>query len=74
MNKEYIKPNVIIRGSIFPEPVQIVTSIFMGNSTKIIGKGLHCGKVHEPVLDDEKIAIGIRHELGKSQRLGSRKH
>ena len=56
MRREDIKPNIIIRSSIFCEPVQVITSILMGNSIKLIGKGLNSGKVHEPVLDDEKIA------------------
>lgn len=56
MKKEDIKPNLIVRGSIFAEPVQVITSTSMGNSIKLIGKGLNTGRVHEPILDDEKIA------------------
>ncbi len=40
MKKEEIKPNIIVRGPIFPEPVQIIVGIPMGDSIKLIGKGL----------------------------------
>lgn len=50
-----LKPNLIIKGRIFPEPIQIIAVVELGESVKIIGKGLHTGKVHEPILDREKI-------------------
>src|SRR4030066_41278 len=51
-----LKPNVIVRGPIFPEPVQVIVTIPMGDSVKLVGKGLKTGKVHEPVLDAEQLA------------------
>jgi hypothetical protein len=35
-----IKPNLIVRGPIFPEPVQVLVVVPMGESVKVIGKGL----------------------------------
>jgi len=32
MNLDQLKPNVIVRGPIFPEPVQVIVSIPMGAS------------------------------------------
>jgi hypothetical protein len=55
MKKEDIKPNIIVRGPIFPEPVQIIVGIPMGDSIKLIGKGLSTGQVHEPILNAEQL-------------------
>lgn len=53
---DQLKPNIIVRGPIFPEPVQIITSIPMGDSVKLIGKGLKSLKVYEPILNAEQLA------------------
>jgi hypothetical protein len=37
---EQLKPNVIVRGPILPEPVQVIVTVPMGESVKLIGKGL----------------------------------
>jgi superfamily II DNA or RNA helicase len=55
MKKEDIKPNIIVRGPIFPELVQIIVGIPMGDSIKLIGKGLSTGQVHEPILNAEQL-------------------
>jgi len=56
MQLDQLKPNVIVHGAIFPEPVQVIVVIPMGNSVKLIGKGLNSGKVHEPILNAEQLA------------------
>lgn len=56
MQLDQLKPNVIVHGAIFPEPVQVIVVIPMGNSVKLIGKGLTTGKVHEPILNAEQLA------------------
>jgi hypothetical protein len=56
MRLEQLKPNIIVRGAIFPEPVQVIVVVPMGDSVKLIGKGLHSGKVHEPILNAEQLA------------------
>lgn len=53
---DQLKQNIIVRGPIFPEPVQIITSIPMGDSVKLIGKGLKSLKVYEPILNAEQLA------------------
>jgi superfamily II DNA or RNA helicase len=53
---DQVRPNAIVRGAIFPEPVQIITMVPLGGSVKLIGKGLHTGQVHEPVLTPEQFA------------------
>lgn len=56
MHIDQLKPNVIVSGPIFPEPVQVIVTIPMGDSVKLIGKGLKTGKVHEPILDAEQLS------------------
>jgi len=56
MHVDQLKPNVIVSGPIFPEPVQVITVIPMGESIKLIGKGLKSGKVHEPILSIDQLA------------------
>jgi len=56
MNIDQLKPNVIVYGPIFPEPVQVITTIPMGDSIKLIGKGMKSGKVHEPILSLDQLA------------------
>jgi hypothetical protein len=51
-----IKPNAIITGPFFPEPVQVIVAIPMGDSIKLIGKGLNTGQVYEPILNVEQLA------------------
>lgn len=51
-----LKPNSIVRGSIFPEPIQVITTIPIGDSIKLYGKGLSTGQVYEPILSTDQIA------------------
>lgn len=51
MRLDQLKPNVIVRGPIFPEPVQVLAVVPMGKSIKLIGKGLKTGQAHEPVVE-----------------------
>jgi SNF2 family DNA or RNA helicase len=56
---EYIdklKPNVILRGPIFPELVQVVMVAPMGEVIKLIGKGLTTGKLYDPILSSKQLA------------------
>src|ERR1700690_4367735 len=53
---EQLKPNIIVRGPIFPEPVQVIVAIPMGTSVKLVGKGLNTNQVHEPILSAEQLA------------------
>ena len=51
-----IKPNVIIRGPIFPERVKVITSVPLGDSIKLVCEGMETGKVHQPILNENQIA------------------
>jgi superfamily II DNA or RNA helicase len=54
---EELKPNKILRGPLFPEPVQVLVATPMGAAVKLIGKGLNSSKVFELVLTTEKLAL-----------------
>src|SRR3954471_15451517 len=56
MQREQLKPNIILRGPIFPEPVQVIIAVPLGEAVKVIAKGLRTGQVHEPVLNPEQVA------------------
>jgi len=51
-----LRPNAILRGALFNEPVQVIAVIPLGASIKIIGTGLKTGLTHQPILSPEQIA------------------
>lgn len=53
---ENLSPGVVVRGPLLPEPVEVITTIPMGDSVKLIGKGLRTGQVHDPVLSVAQLA------------------
>jgi len=56
MPEKQLKPNVILRGPIFPEPVLVVAVTSMGRATKISGKGMNSKTFYDPILSPEQIA------------------
>ena len=57
MEPANLKPGVIIRGPVIPEPIQVVAVIPMGVSTQVLGKGLATGQFHDPILRREQLAL-----------------
>ena len=57
MKSEDLKPNKILRGPSFPEPVQVLITTPMGTAVKLIGKGLNTSKLFDLVLTPEKLAL-----------------
>ena len=57
MNLEDLKPNKVLRGPLFPEPVQVIVAMPIGDSVKVIGKGLLTCKVFEPILTPSQVAL-----------------
>lgn len=55
MEPSKIKPNMILRGSVFPEPIRVITTIQMGESIKIVGEGMNTGKVHQPIFTKSQL-------------------
>jgi hypothetical protein len=46
----------VVEGPILPETVEILATIPMGSSVKLIGRGLRTNQVHQPILDALQIA------------------
>jgi superfamily II DNA or RNA helicase len=55
MKIDQLKPNVIVRGPIFPEPVKVLSVTPMGDSVKLIGQGMTTNQVHSPILNSEQL-------------------
>lgn len=53
---EQLTPGVVVRGPLFPEPVEVITTIPMGVAVKLVGKGLRTGQVYDPVLTVVQLA------------------
>ena len=56
MTADQLKPDKIVRGPVFPEAVQVIVTIPMGDAVKLIAKGLNTSRVYELILTAEKIA------------------
>jgi superfamily II DNA or RNA helicase len=56
MTADQLKPDKIVRGPVFPESVQVIVTIPMGDAVKLIAKGLSTSRVYELILTPEKIA------------------
>ena len=52
---DQLKPDAIIRSSLFPEPVKLITTMSMGDSIKLIGTGLETNQTYQPVLTLEEL-------------------
>ena len=50
------KPGSIIRGPTLPEPVEVLALVPMGDSLKVIGRGLKTGLTYDPVLSPLQLA------------------
>ena len=55
MQVAQIKANTILKGPLFPEPVQVIVTVPMGDAIKVIAKGLRTSHVYEPVLNAEQL-------------------
>jgi superfamily II DNA or RNA helicase len=55
--EQSLKRNTILTGPFFPEPVQVILTEQIGDSTKVTGKGMTTGQVHESILKPEQLAL-----------------
>jgi len=55
--REELKPNAVIEGPFFPEPVQVLVTVPLGDAVKLVGKGRKSNQVYDPVLTIEQIAL-----------------
>ncbi len=56
MQTPELKPDLIVRGSVLPEPVKIIKTVPIGDSVKLIGEGMATGKVHQPILTSAQLS------------------
>ena len=47
----------MLRGALFPEPVQVITTIPLGESVKLIGQGLRTNQVYQSILTPEQLSL-----------------
>lgn len=52
-----LRPGMIVRGPLFPEPVQVITVVPVGQAVKLIGKGVNTNQVYEPILNAEQLSL-----------------
>jgi hypothetical protein len=52
-----LRPGSIVRGPTLPEPVEVLTLVPLGESVKIIGRGIKTGLTHDPVLTPIQLAL-----------------
>lgn len=52
-----IVPNAILRGPVFPEPVQVLVASLRGTGMHIIGRGLNTNQVHDRILTPEQLGL-----------------
>ena len=53
---DQLSPGVVVRGTLLPEPVEVITTVPMGGSVKLVAKGLRTGQVHDPILSAAQVA------------------
>lgn len=56
MTVDQLRPNAIVRGPLFPEPVQVLATIPMGSAIKLIGTGVVTNRTYQPILQPAQIA------------------
>jgi SNF2 family DNA or RNA helicase len=52
---EHLNQNAIITGKLFPEPIQIILTVPMGDAIKLYGTGLQTRTAYERILSLEQI-------------------
>jgi superfamily II DNA or RNA helicase len=55
MNVSELKPGIIVRGPVLPEPVEVLVVTPLGDVIKIIGAGQKTGQVHQRVLRHDQL-------------------
>ncbi len=51
-----VQPGSIVRGPTLPEPGEILAIVPMGDSLNVIGRGMHTGLTHDPVLSPQQLS------------------
>src|SRR5512137_1924712 len=57
MTLDQLRPNKILRGPLFAEPVQVILTTPMATAVKLVGRGIQSGKVVDIILTEEKLNL-----------------
>lgn len=57
VTRDQLKPDKVLRGPLFAEPVEVLVARPMGDAVKLIGRGLQSGKTIDLILTDEKLKL-----------------
>jgi superfamily II DNA or RNA helicase len=57
MNHNDLKPGIVIRGPILPEPVEVLVVMPVGDAIKVTGAGQKTGVVHQRVFNAAQLAL-----------------
>src|SRR5216117_3626533 len=55
MNASELKPGIIVRGPVLPEPIEVLVVTPLGDVIKIVGAGRKTGQVHQRVLHPDQL-------------------
>ncbi len=56
MQPDQLRPGATVKGPLFGEPVRVIVADPIGGAVKLVGKGLHSGQIHEPILTADQLA------------------
>ena len=56
MTLDEVRVGTVIIGPLLPEPIEVLAVVPLGDSVKIVGKGLKTGLVRDPVLSQAQLA------------------
>src|SRR6202030_50007 len=57
MNASDLKPGIIVRGPVLPEPIEVLVVTPLGDVIKIVGAGQKTGQVHQRVLRLDQLQL-----------------
>jgi superfamily II DNA or RNA helicase len=57
MTADQLKPHRILRGPLFPEPVEVLVASPMAGAVKLVGRGVQTNKVVDIILTPDKLAL-----------------
>jgi hypothetical protein len=57
MNPSELKPGIIVRGPVLPEPIEVLVVTPLGDVIKIVGAGQKTGQVHQRVLRLDQLQL-----------------
>src|SRR5436190_10864460 len=58
-SRSAIRAGSIVRGPTLPEPVEVLATVPLGESLKVIGRGLNTGLTYDPVLSPSQTTPGL---------------